>query len=408
MKKAGILLLALTLVFSISAVVFAEDETNVVQIIGDNNTVVFIDVPEDYWAKDEIESFAKKGIVTGYEDGTFAPDAGVTREEFCKLLVSTFNAPLQTPPSPSFSDVGEGRWSYPYIEVCSEFLTGYANPFGGLPAFHPEDFATREDIAVALVRMLGYTDADASNPDYVKYKFSDGGQVSPGLMGYVSLACEKGLLSGYPDGTFGPQQGITRAETVVLLNRASKQAMTDIKADLELTATVIYSSDGKVATINIQTELGASVTVDGASVKMSNNGNDQYEGNYVYYFTEEGTRLFTVTAEKAGKTKTVTAMVKYEINAPVLTITNCPQISDKDSVTISGTVQDERDHNSGVTVMVNGSSVSIGGNGEWSKEVRLTEGENTIIVTATNSFGKTTTETRTVIYMPASGGDESE
>lgn len=256
--------------------------------------------------------------------------------------------------------------------------------------------------------MLGYTDADASNPDYVKYKFSDGGQVSPGLMGYVSLACEKGLLSGYPDGTFGPQQGITRAETVVLLNRASKQAMTDIKADLELTATVIYSSDGKVATINIQTELGASVTVDGASVKMSNNGNDQYEGNYVYYFTEEGTRLFTVTAEKAGKTKTVTAMVKYETNAPVLTITNCPQISDKDSVTISGTVQDERDHNSGVTVMVNGSSVSIGGNGEWSKEVRLTEGENTIIVTATNSFGKTTTETRTVIYMPASGGDESE
>ena len=104
---------------------------NVSQIIGDGNTVVFIDVPSNYWAKDQIDYFVQQGIISGYGDGNFKPEAKVTREEFCKLLVSTFNQPLETPVTPTFSDVPANRWSYPYIEVCSEFLTGYSNPFGG-------------------------------------------------------------------------------------------------------------------------------------------------------------------------------------------------------------------------------------------------------------------------------------
>ena len=380
------------MIIGVPSMAFAD---NVSQIIGDGNTVVFIDVPENYWAKDQIEYFANQGIVDGYTDGRFKPEAGVTREEFCKLLVSTFKQPLETPDTPTFVDVAENRWSYPYVEVCRDFLTGYANPFGGLPSFHPTEYATREDIAVALVRMMGFTDKDASNPNYAAYNFRDGGNISPNILAYVSIACERGLISGYPDGTFGPTKGITRAETVVLLNRATKQAVTNINSELEISANVIYSSDKKTATINIVAEEGTTVTVNGESVKMSSNYYGEYEGNYVYKFETEGSKDFAVEGKRAGKSKTIKLTAKYEIGAPTLTITTCPSTSDTKTVTIKGTVEDEMDNSPSVTV--NGKSVSVW-YGDWSYEADLKEGENTFTIVAKNKNGKSTTENRKINF----------
>ena len=368
---------------------------NVSQIIGDGNTVVFVDVPNGYWAKDQIEYFARQGIVAGYEDGSFRPDAGVTREEFCKLLVSTFKQPLQTPQTPTFADVPTDRWSYPYIEVCRDFLTGYANPFGGLPTFHPAEYATREDIAVALVRMMGFTDSDANDRNYAAWVFSDGADISPNLLPYVSIACEKGLISGYPDGTFGPTRGITRAETVSLLNRATKQAVTNINAELEMSANVIYSEDGKTATVNIIAEEGTAVTVNGESVKMSSNYYGEYEGNYVYKFEEEGSKEFVVEGKKAGKIKTINVTAEYEIGAPTLTLNQGDQtVTDKD-FTVSGKATDA---NYSVAVTINGASVNVDYYGNWSKRYELSEGENTFEVIATNENGKQTKKSVTVTY----------
>ena len=367
---------------------------NISQIIGDGNTVVFIDVPSNHWAKNDIEYFAEKGIVNGVGNGRFEPESGVTREEFCKMLVLTFNAALETPNTPSFSDVDPNRWSYPYVEVCREFLTGYANPFGGQPAFHPTEAAKREDIAVALVRMLGFTGDDAYDPYYAQRNFWDSDAVSPRLLPYISVACEKGLINGYEDGSFGPLQGITRAETVALLNRATKQAMTDINAELEMTASVLYSEDGKTATINIVAEEGTTVTVNGESVKMSNNYYDGYEGNYVYKFETEGSKDFFVEGKRGGKKKTVNVTAKYEIAAPSLTISQQNQtVSDKD-FRLSGTAKDD---NTTVTLTINGKSVPVSW-GSWSQDYTLDEGENTFKVVATNENGKKSEKTITITY----------
>ena len=393
MKKLLSLLLATMMIIGVPSMVFAD---NVSQIIGDGNTVVFIDVPANYWAKDQIEYFANQGIVDGYTDGSFKPEAGVTREEFCKLLVSTFKQPLETPATPTFADVAENRWSYPYVEVCRDFLTGYANPFGGLPSFHPTEYATREDIAVALVRMMGFTDKDASNPNYAAYNFRDGGNISPNILAYVSIACERGLISGYPDGTFGPTKGITRAETVVLLNRATKQAVTNINSELEISANVIYSSDKKTATINIVAEEGTTVTVNGESVKMSSNYYGEYEGNYVYKFEAEGSKDFTVEGKRAGKKKQITVNAKYEIGAPTLTLNQSNQTVTDKEFKLSGKATDE---NSSVSVTVNGTSVNVDSwNGNWSKSYTLTEGDNTFEVVATNESGKQEKKSITITY----------
>ena len=403
----------LAVLLSLSAAAFAAYEyseaiaptaENTSQIIGDGNTVIFIDVPSNHWAKDQINYFAQEGINNGYSDGSFKPSAGVTREEFCKLLVSAFKQPLETPNTPTFSDVPENRWSYPYVEVCRDFLTGYANPFGGAPSFHPAEYATREDIAVALVRMMGFTDRDANNANYAAYNFKDGGSISPNLLPYVSIACEKGLISGYPDGTFGPTKGITRAETVVLLNRATKQAVTNISGELELTASVLYSKDGKTATINIIAEAGTTVTVNGETVKMSNNYSNEHEGNFVYKFEEEGSKDFVVEGKRAGKTKSIPVTAVYKVDAPTLTITACPATSKEDSVEIRGVVSDANDRTPVVTI--NGKSVYVSYDGSWYTTVNLTEGTNNFEIVATNTYGKSTSVTKSVTYGTAKTSKE--
>lgn len=72
----------------------------------------------------------------------------------------------------------------------------------------------------------------------------------------MSLAAERGLINGFKDETFGPQRGITHAETVVLLNRAIKTAMNDPGTALQLDTRVAYSSGGKEVTIVIETQEG--------------------------------------------------------------------------------------------------------------------------------------------------------
>ena len=374
---------------------------------------VFEDVPENYWARNEIEYFASQNIVNGIGNNRFAPDAGVTREEFCKMLVLTFRAPLVNPDEPTFSDVSKNRWSYSYIEVCKELLTGYSNPFGGKPAFHPTEYATREDIAVALVRMMGLTDKDARNPNYAKEKFKDANDISPSLLPYISIAAERGLINGYPNGNFGPQNGITRAEAVVLLNRATKQAVTDINDELELSAYVVNSSDlapviadeykplladnfDALVAIYIETEEGATVTIDGEKVDMLTDGSGKYQGVALYEFEEEGTKTFEIVAKKAGKTKSITVTAKYEIGAPNLVITQCPSTSKEETVTIRGNVRDANDYSPVVTI--NGDSVYVDYRGDWSKTVNLVEGVNNFTITATNSLGKSTTIEKTITF----------
>ena len=363
-------------------------------VVGNGNVIVFSDISANHWAKDQIYSFVNQGIVDGYKDGTFKPSNGVTREEFCKLLVSTFKPALNTPDKASFSDVTGDRWSYSHIEACKEFLTGYANPLGGLPTFHPAEYAKREDIAVALVKMIGLT---PKGDNYLYEKFYDSGEISPALQPYVSLAVGKGLISGYPDGSFKPKKGISRAETVALLDRATKQAVADINKDLKLSATVAYNEQGDEATVNVSTEEDAVVTVDGKTLEMDS---WQYGGTFKYKFEKEGSKNFVIEAKKAGKTKKITVTAKYEIGAPVLNIEYCPENVATNSIEIKGRVKSDYSP----VLTINGEQVSIDWISRFNKTVNLKEGANKFEFVLKNSYGKTVKQTKTVNFTP--GGPE--
>ena len=360
-------------------------------------TVVFTDVPDNHWAKNEIYYFESLGVVKGVGDNKFDPSGGVTREQFATMLVKAFDAPLVAASENTFSDVPKDRWSYVYIETCKEFLTGYRNIFGGKPSFRPTEYATREDITVALVKMMGYTDEEVENSNYAYYKFNDSDDISTELFSYVSFAAEKKLISGYPDGTFAPNKGITRAEAVVLINKATKVAYSDINKELPLEVEVVEGeADGEVF-LSISTEQGTTVTVDGKSVKMSDNGYDAYEGSYKYTFTMEGSKTFSILAKKQGREAKQDLEYVYKRDVPILTISTFPTLVKDKNVTLSGTILDKRYT---AELLINGESVKstyfANVQERWSANFVLKEGINTFVFVLKNSKGVETTVTKTI------------
>lgn len=100
-------------------------------------TPYFSDVPLDYWAAGYIYELHKEGLLNGYEDGTFRPENGVNRAEFCCILFNAFNVPLFNPEYPTFTDVPQDHWAYNYIEslVHANVIKGYEDG-----TFRPERY----------------------------------------------------------------------------------------------------------------------------------------------------------------------------------------------------------------------------------------------------------------------------
>ncbi len=179
----------------------------------------FADVPVDHWAYQGIMALRRRGVITGYGDGTFRPNASVARVEFAKMMVLALNLTLADAAAPTFDDVAKDNWAYRYVETARYYLTGFQTPRGDY--FKPADPAVREDMAVALVKALGLGYAGEAEDDSALKGFTDAAEISANLRKYVAMAVRKGVMLGYPDSGSGrvlkPMESLTRAEAAVLL-----------------------------------------------------------------------------------------------------------------------------------------------------------------------------------------------
>lgn len=108
----------------------------------------FNDVAKGCWAANYIGYMQQFGIVTGYEDGSFRPDAPVTRAEFA-AIASRFEKLTQG--SASFTDVPDTHWAVRYINFAATrgWVTGYEDG-----TFKPEYSITRAEVAAVTCRLL--------------------------------------------------------------------------------------------------------------------------------------------------------------------------------------------------------------------------------------------------------------
>lgn len=113
-------------------------------------TETFSDVPADAWYADAVNTLATLGMVTGVGDGRYDPDSQITRAEFTAIAMRF--ADLETGGDNIFSDVAESAWYYDYVigSIQYGWITGY--PDG---TFRPDATITRAEVTTIVNRMLG-------------------------------------------------------------------------------------------------------------------------------------------------------------------------------------------------------------------------------------------------------------
>lgn len=174
----------------------------------------------------ELNSGDHVAFVIGYDDGLIHPEANITRAEAVTIFFRLLNDDIRNANMTkvnSFSDVNEGQWFNTAISTMAKLGIVFGRSDG---TFGPNEYITRGEFAAMAARFDG-------NSNYEKADFSD-------ITGHwaadeISKAAANGWLKGYTDGSFKPDQAITRAEAMALVNRVlgrNPESEADLHADM--------------------------------------------------------------------------------------------------------------------------------------------------------------------------------
>lgn len=163
----------------------------------------------EHWAESVIAQWQSKGLIQGYEDGTFKPNNTITRAEFVTLMNNAKG--FWSEGSINFSDVKNGSWFYSAVAraVAAGYVKGYSDD-----SFKPGNTITRAEAAVMIANAARLSANEAG-----AYRFTDVGSIPAWARGSVDAVVAAGYMTGYPDGSFDANASISRAEAVSSLNR---------------------------------------------------------------------------------------------------------------------------------------------------------------------------------------------
>lgn len=147
--------------------------------------------------------------IQGYPNNTVRPEGLITREEvaavFYRLLDAGYRSSIWTIDE-SFPDVSSNRWSIRHIATLAngKIINGYPDL-----SFKPGNFITRAELATIASKFDKLTPSQSNLFSDIEGHWANK---------YINSAATKGWVNGYPDGTFKPDQYVTRAEFVTLVN----------------------------------------------------------------------------------------------------------------------------------------------------------------------------------------------
>ena len=160
--------------------------------------------------KPELNTEDHYAYIVGYEDGSVQPEGNITRAEvatiFFRLLTDESRDEFWSQTN-DYSDVSEDAWYNNAVSTLTNagILDGYEDG-----TFKPNGNITRAEFATIAVRFFEATyEGENLFPDIDGHWAQD----------YINEAANAGIVDGYPDGTFGPQKLITRAEAMTMVNR---------------------------------------------------------------------------------------------------------------------------------------------------------------------------------------------
>ena len=175
--------------------------------------------------REGIELAAAKGIINGYADGTFKPDAQVTRAQFITMLYRVAGSPeVEIPEGKTeielgFTDADTISDEYKTAVawgVQNGIIKGYEDN-----TFRPNQAISRAQMATMLYRYLSLEDVWGAAPDELKkaYDFTDKDDIAAPFVEAVNVMANTGYIKGFADGHFGPDETVTRGQAASVFAR---------------------------------------------------------------------------------------------------------------------------------------------------------------------------------------------
>ncbi len=175
----------------------------------------FSDVSTDHWAYGYINYLTENGIASGYPDGSFKPNDTITRAEFFKLM-SIVQAEDEASTSYGKAIV---NWYDPYVD----YIYREGMEMEGTSLEDDVNVPITRKEAMVVMASFAATNRLVDNYDFEQHKecelfndLDDFSETEQYLLNYV-VYCQ--IINGYEDGTFRPNNSITRAEAATLLCR---------------------------------------------------------------------------------------------------------------------------------------------------------------------------------------------
>jgi spore germination protein YaaH len=172
--------------------------------------LVFTDVPSGSYAFKDINDLRTLGITGGIGNNKFGYGKPTTRGEFVTLLVRLMGWEQISPGKGSFND-NQDKTKYYYKTIETAVQHGVILKDG--TSFKPDNTITREDMAVMIIRCLGY-DTLARGLDYLGQPFPD----VNGDLGYITIAKDLGIING-SGGKFDPKGTALKEQAAAMMMR---------------------------------------------------------------------------------------------------------------------------------------------------------------------------------------------
>ncbi|MBQ9604003.1 MAG: S-layer homology domain-containing protein, partial [Firmicutes bacterium] len=175
-------------------------------------TVSFGDLSGVSWAVPYINDLAAKGVVNGYADGTFKPNANVKRCDFVVMLAKALDLPEG---EDNFSDVADGAYYAKAVSAAKAAKIVNGNTDG---TFAPNSLITRQDMMVIAKGALEYAGIETDTNSAVLADFADNAQISAYAKDSAAAMVNAGIVSG-SNGKIEPKGNTTRAQAAVIISK---------------------------------------------------------------------------------------------------------------------------------------------------------------------------------------------
>jgi hypothetical protein len=169
----------------------------------------FHDLDYENWAYGYVQNLNRSGIITGYTDNTFRPEYNALRAEVVKMVLQAngYKLPIHVFEKPC-NDISLHEWYAPYFLLAKSLslISGYDNNI-----CKPTQPITRIE---ALKIIIGEEGESYYNK---KVNFKDSDDIPAWANSYINYAVDQGIINGYSDNTFRPNQFISRQELAKIL-----------------------------------------------------------------------------------------------------------------------------------------------------------------------------------------------